>query len=342
MIGEVITQADLKAMQKANEKNFSSFGFVAPGVFALPNTGVRTAYVHNTLDEAIQQLKFNLKIKGGKDNRKNFITVPDTGNNTAKALFVSVDFFLYIPVLGVIPVSYAAVKQQINKLRYVIIKGYTVSTGAEVYSIVDFKFLGIAATKVTNVSEKKLDALDEFHRQLQIAKARHNALVDYVAVLKNKKMSRIELDMFEEAVTKLEQMRARLKAVPGVNISYGTKASKNAIGVIPVIIWIVVIIAGAVLAGFTIDKILSYLKELKQINGDNDIIKFTEEQRLKIAQSGLSEAKQKELNNALDKTQAAAEKDKAAASADKPGILDGIQNIVFFSGAVYLVSKFIK
>lgn len=320
----------------------AKISYLAPGVFIPKGAGINAWYVHNTIDEALLHLKFVAGLKGGKDMRKTFITV--NGEN-AKGLFYNVDFFMYVIGLGLVPVNYANIRgENYGKLRFLIVKGLSATTGKPVFAVLDTKFLSIAATPSTESNKKKIEVLDALNQQMQIARLNYNALATYCESLKKPNMSAFEINLFEEATTKLEQYKQKIKSVKGSNIFFGKKTT--AIGNPLAVVYIVAIVFLAALAAYGIYEITQLIKEWIQINGDNDQIKFTEEQRYKVElackEGRLSPEQCKSLNAHLDVVQDAAEKDKAAASVDKPGFFDKIQNILLIGGGLYIASKFIK
>lgn len=298
-IGEVITGSDLRAIQQYAARNFSTSGYVAPTVFKLKNSMAGYNY-YKTRAEAVDKLLY-LNNMGGRN-------VPAAGAirfvkpGDYETFGINVDFFVHVPFVNKwMAVPYEFMRMYYTKLKFVF-RFYDTSGKGPFYSVFDARSFGIAAQKIDKVSTEKLRALDEFHRELQVLKAKHNTLVSFLADLSKKNLSASEQRTFNSGVLLLNNLQNQLRTIKGVDITYGETGAVAGVGVAPVLIWIVVAIVAAGVVSWSVSDILREKEKTSRVNSSYDVQKWVEDQRRQIAaDNSIPPAEKQRLYDGLDK-----------------------------------------
>lgn len=341
-IGEVLTSADFKEIKRMSESNFSQKGFIAPTVFRLAG-GTKGFNYYTTLQQAVLKNKFLQGYSSGVNIKPaGAIQFSSTG---AETMGINVDFFLHdIAKQTTTPVDYKFVKANFRKFLFLFRFIKTDGSGPH-YCILDTKNMGISATATDKLSPKKLAALDEMHRQLQIAKSKYNTLAVYLQEQSKKNLNPTEQRIFNQGLLTLNNYERDLRAIKGVDIVFGTNGIVSGIGIVPIVL-IVIIIASAALAAYSIEKINEVIVKTKALNAAYDLQKFSSNQILEIdkaEKAGLitPEQAERERQNQLAAA-AAAQKNITDVTKPTDGIFDKVENILLFGGLIFLASKFIK
>lgn len=334
-IGEVLTQADLQGIAANSAKNFSQLQYVAPTVYR-PAGGVGTWNYYNKLQDALN------KYNGKTVTPAGTISFSGTG---AVTMGINVDFFGVLPVIGVIPMPYASVKELMYSTRKLpggIIRFYKTDGTGPYYSVFSPVYLAATAIQLKNVPADKLAALNELHGQLQLAKAKYNFLASYLADLSKKTLSPKEQQIFNEGLLTLNNYERQLRAVPGVDLVFNNDGKISGIGIVP-IVWVAIILVSALVVAYSLDKITGLIKSVKAINAAYDMQKFVAEQKQKLAadvKAGkITKADAVKLNADLDKAGQAAAANAETASAPDKNIFDQLQSLLLIGGSIFLISK---
>ncbi|MBC7535102.1 MAG: hypothetical protein H7258_05355 [Ferruginibacter sp.] len=347
MIGEVITQSDLKGMQAMNANNFSQTGYISPTLYR-PANGVKAWNIYKNFSDVLSKYKFLNKIPGGKDVKPSGnISVDGPG---AVTMGINVDFFTFLPAVGLFPLNYLSVKNLCygsKPKQYNYIARFNDTKGAgPFYAVIDSRYMAMDATVIKKSDAAKIAALDEYHKQLQLAKANFNAFTAYVQKMPVKNLTAAQQQQYRDAVTMQVKFEQDLRKIKSADIVFGKKNSVSGIGVVPVLVWIVVVVVSAVVAVYSLEKVLSQVKDIKTVNSAYDFQRWSAGQELEIDKAEKAgtitpeqAAKQKEhLQVKVD----AAKDILVKASEVKPGIFDSIQNILLIGGGIFLLSKYIN
>ena len=187
--------------------------------------------------------------------------------------------------------------------------------------------MDITAQIVSDADSDTLNALDDFHRELQLLKAKYNFLSVTLHNLSKKTLSDAEQQTFNEGVLMLQDMKAKLSTIQGVDITYTENGSISGIGIIPlVLIAIVAVVAAA--AAWTIDKLYTETQKTQRINAGYDMQKWVGDQKMRWSiakQQGAISQNDYNANIAiLDAANTAAQNNIVEASKTTPGVLDNI------------------
>lgn len=341
-IGEILTQADINSIKKMSEKNFTQRGYLAPTVFKVAGSPKAFNY-YSTLQQAVLKNKFIHGIASGKNVAPAGTIQLNTSSSAT--LGINVDFFLHDPIKETTaPVDYLFVRSNFLKFYY-ICRIYQTNGAGPYFIILDTSNMGLAATATAKVSKAKLAALDSLHRQLQVAKSKYNTLAAYLQTQSTKNLSGRDQQKFNEGLLTLNNYERELRAIQGVDITFSANGKVSGIGFVP-IIWIVVIIAGAILAAYSTDKIIGIVEKIKVLNGAYDMQKFSSTQSLEIdkaEKAGLITPEQAAAERQrLQEAAAAAQQTASDASKPSTGLFDRVENLLFFGGLIFLGAKLIK
>lgn len=346
-IGEIVTQADLKSLQQWAAQSWTKRAYVAPSVYRLPSENTTKGwYYWNTLEEAMRFYRFLLNEKG-TTLPKPAGQVSFTTAATAQTMGINVDFFFSLPVVGSIVLPYAWVKQKMAQPGNVVLpfRFYKKDGSGPYYSVFSSTHMGMAATSINNIATDKVAALDEYHRQLQLLKAKHNTLALYLKDLSTKQLKPVQQQSFNEGLLLLNGMREEMRKLRGVDVTY---LQNGSIAAIPVLLLILIISVVAAAAAWTVTQITSEAAKVAKLNASYNTIKWVSDQQLKISQALKSgQINQAEYNDMMKTLQAASDTANKAVvdvtkDSDKPGLLDKLQNLLLIGLGGYALIQFTK
>jgi hypothetical protein len=342
MIGEIVTQADLRSIAAENAKSISQTAFVAPTVFKVQGVKLPRVNYYATKEAAFNQFLFltnKTKTKSLPSGSVDF-----TPYFVAQPIGINVDFYYYTP-LGFVQLPYSFFRTMPIKAKSgIVFRFYKNDGSGPYYAIFDNVNFGASATVVKDIPANKIAALDEFHRQLQALKARHNTLAAYLTNISTQRLNVVQQQSYNEGLLLLQNLREEMKAVKGAEFSFGSKG--EAIGIIPIIIWVVGAIVLAIAAAWTIDKVNTEIQKTKRLNAGYDIQKWLADQNLKIAAAKkagiISEADAHALTQANTVTSNQAAENNTKQTEETKSVFDKIENIALIGLGILVVSKFVK
>lgn len=344
MIGEIITASDLKDIQREGAKDISTRAYLAPTVFRKASSGVTGQNYYASLSDAIQTLKF---ILGKSSTRaKPAGQVKFTSEAKAQTLGISVDFFNQLTT-GVIPVPYGIVKQMFGLPKQVVIpfRFYKTDGSGPYYAILDSSYMGIAASTLNSVPASNVSALDDFHREVQLLKARYNTLATYLNILASKPTNTAQQQSFNEGKLLLDNLKEEMRSIKGVEFVFGS-TGVSGIGVIPIVVYIIVALIVAAATAWTIDRIITEKNKTARINAAFDVQKWISNQELTIdekeKQGLITHEQALEMKADLKKAMDSAAGVIKSSSAETQGVLDKLLPLATIAVAAYAISKFVK
>jgi hypothetical protein len=347
-IGEIITASQLKDLQEWSKKNIAQTVFVNPSVYkpaAIKTSGWN--YYASAKDAMYQWAYLN--------NVKGYTAVKPAGAvlfkkpGIAETMGVTLDFFMYHPALGVVPAPYAIIKQLMyssNKAATCIMRFYKTDGSGPYWGILDNRYLAITADRYDNIAADKVKAITDFHNTVQKLKRQYNVLASFVTELSKRKLNATEQQVFNESMLRLNNFQNQLRQLKGVTIVWDDSGKVSGIGLVP-LVWVAIIVVSAIVATYSLDRILSYLSDAKKLDAANDNIQFVHEQKLKIAAAVKSGAITQEqadiLNRDLDKTKDAAQKnaDDITSRTDET-VIDKITKAATWITAFYFGAQLLK
>ncbi|MBC7509671.1 MAG: hypothetical protein H7320_13125 [Ferruginibacter sp.] len=342
MIGEIVTQSDLQAMARMSALNASQTGYIAPTIFR-PAGGVSNYNYYKTLADALSKYKYLNKIAGGK----NIAPAGFTSFKSAKAetFGINADFFGYMPAIGLVPVPYVALKQLFytpKKAAQFICRFYKTDSTGPFYAVVANTAMAVEATVIKNESPVKIAALDEYNRQLQLAKSKYNSFAAYLNTIAKQSPTLANQKFLLEGGTMLANFKQELANIKGADIVF----SKNkGVGAFIIDDLIIIIVVAAVVAAWSLQRISDNNAAIKKVNASYDFQKFAAQHSLEIDKAlnaGQITKEQADKEKAdLQIATDAAQKNAAAASVPTGDLFDKIQNILLIGIGGMLLWKFV-
>lgn len=346
-IGEIVTSSQLKSLQDWSNKSIAQTVYVNPTVYKPASQTFSGWNYYASAKDALNQWAFLNGIKG-------FTKVAAAGSvqfkkSVAETFGVTVDFFFYHPVLGAIPVPYAVVKQAMyssTKTAMCIIRFYKTDGSGPYWAILDNRYLAITSTKYTDIPANKVQALTDFHNTVQRMKIQYNTLAAFVTNLSKRKLSAAEQQIFNESMVRLNNFQNQLRQLKGVTIVWGETGQVSGIGIAP-IIWMAIIVVSAITVTYSVEKILLYLQDARIVEQSNGIIKYVNDQRLKIAAAlkagDITPEQAAALQRDLNATEAAATKNIVdVANKKEETIIDKIGKYLLWGTGIYLGAQILK
>ncbi len=341
-IGEIVTQADLASLAREAEKNISTRAYLAPTVYHYANNAQPNWMYFTSLATAIKQWQYVMNMPGATAQKP-------AGNisftTAATTLGINVDFYFNLPVAGWVNVPYSILRQVYSKKVVIPFRFYKTDGSGPYYSVLDNSVLGISATTLASVTQSKIQALDDFHRQVQLLKAKYNTLALYLNNLSKKPLNAVQQQSFNEGILLLQNLKSEMTGIQGIEFSYSANGQINGVGFIPIIyIVLAVLLAGT--AAWTIDRLYTESQKTARINSSYDMQQWISGQKIKIAAAvkagTISSSDANGMYADLDNSAKAAQDIATAASANTPGILDKVQDIALIALGIFAISKFVK
>lgn len=340
-IGDILTAADLKQIQRESEKSFSSRGYVAPTVYRYAGgTNARWPY-WNSFDEVVASLPFFLGIPGAtlKQPASNVIFANDT---KAQTLGINCDFYYKLPTIGWVNVPYPVLKSIYQQNLVIPFRFFKTDGSGPFYSVLINTKLGISATVVNTSDPAKVRALDEFHRQVQLLRGQYNALATYLNTLAKRQLNPVEQQSFNEGLLLYQRMQADVKSIPGVQFLYASNGTISGIGVVPVVLYIVLAIITSIAAAWTIERVATERQKTARINSAYNIQKWLSDQAVKVAEAkSAGKISSEDANRIFSDLQTASQaaQGNAKEASSNAGFFDKLENLALLGIAALVISK---
>ena len=342
-IGEIVTQEQLQSLQLESRKNASQTAYVAPTVYRNANRAdyINQLYYKNFVDA----YKMALIVSGVKN-----IAMPQptgvikfTGSPTAQTMGINVDFYVKVPgIKDPVFAPYLFVKQMYTYYATIggigmVVKFYKTNGEGPFYTPIHTSIFSITATMVKNVRPDKIKALDDFHRSCQRMMAVHNSYVTALNQMAARSLTPVEQKYFNQWNLKVQNMRQQMAAIKGVEISYASAG--DAIGILPVLIWVIAIAITAIAAAWAVTTLGSQRAAVDKIISNNNFVADQAAYQLEVEKAITAGTITREKGDALiknsrDQQKAAVENNKTLTD-DKPGIFDQLINLAKWAGVIY-------
>jgi hypothetical protein len=349
-IGEVVTQSQLKSLQRWNEQSIPTKGYIAPTVYRLASsTSLKWPYF-SSLQSAVSFIKVLARIKGA-------VLPPPAGytyftsNKTAQTLGINVDFYWPVDFFGTLPVPYVFVRDKFKAGGNVIMpfKFYKTNGSGPFYSVLSSTDLNIAATVSDKLSPDKIQQLDKLTREVVLLKANYNALATFISKLGQQQLLPVQQQVFNEGILRLLEYKQQIAEIKDIEFKFGKSNQVAGIGNPAAVIWLVFWAVTAIIAAYTVTRIAAKWAEVQKIRSDNDAIEFITDANIRIAKDASLTAEQKrDLINENNKTKSSIEQHKTTVeeNAAKPAIIEQVIGLakwgVIFYGIKIIGEKISK
>lgn len=319
----------LKTVLTESSWSMKQRGYVAPTIYLEKGFSISGWNYYATLDDAFNKLKYIVN-EGGYDARPAG-SVTFKPDSTAQPAGINVDFYLPVNKDSIVNLGYKAMKflyENYTQPSLSVCRFFKTDGSGPYFLVLNKEYFGIAATKVDSYSADKIAALDTFHREAALLKARHNVLAIFLNELAARQLTPFEQQIFNDGSLRLQTMRTEMASIEGLNPYYSKDGQVGFLG-IPLIAWIIV---AAIVASWAASKILTEAEKTKRLNLSYNQSKWAEDQRLKISQEITKGTISKEQGDSLYKSltgvSIAAAKNAETASASSPSMFGEIGDIV--------------
>lgn len=348
----MIMPISMQELAKNSAYPFSQKGYLAPTFYRVASSGVKSYNYYNSLQDAYDKFRYIVKTGGKNIAPAGSIALNKTGHTT---MGINADFWIikeavpvYADYLQVKDLYRQADAQKIAK--YFLARFYKTNGSGAYYAILQTKDFGIAAEKVSAISEEKLKALDQLHREVQLAKYKYNTLAEFLNQLSKRRLNNAEQQMFNEGILMLNNYERELRSFPAAKFTWAANGQVvSGIGLAP-IVYVAIAVVLALVYGYAVNQITAMFTRLRAINEAYDMQKWQQEYQLKISQEEqaghISPRNAQQLMNTSHQALTAAQNNAALitteAASNKGSFFDEIKNLMLIGGGILIATQLLK
>lgn len=306
---------------------FSQRDYIAPSCYLRADRYISNWNYYSTFEDC-RDKDLYLRNQGGRN-------VPAAGNiafvnnQRAQTLGINVDFWILQGGLWMLT-SYKHIRSIISSMPPCIMRMYTPQGNGPYFSIFNNNYFGLSAAVLTDYDPSKIQALDSFYREVQLAKYRFNEFVGFLNYLAKKPiLTQVEAKIYNQGLTMLQSFQREMLTIKNIDIGWSQGAK---IGALPIlaIIAIVAVLAGA--AGWTVQQIISEKEKTKRINDAYQMNQWVADKKIEVgqlAESGqISSSDAANINKTLDKAAETANNVAVQSTKNEKGLFGEIGDIV--------------
>lgn len=324
-------------------KSYAQRGYLAPTIFLLPKKNVGGWNYYNSFSNAVKKWNYLRGLAGGSNVAASGYIATVRNSPSAQTLGINVDFYIPQSPGQWVPIPYGAFRDYFTNTPadkfYCIAKIYRTNGEGPYYLLMDKSSMGISATSVSSTDPKKLAELDLFHREVQLLKYRYNSLVTFLITLSKKNLNAREQQIFNEGLLLKSNLENQIRAIKGIEITYGETGQINGIGVAPLLVIIVIAIVSAATA-WTVYAIQTEREKTARINQAYDISKWVTQKMEQVAKDpGISPSDKSKILDTLNDTAGTANQVITQSSENSKSIFGEMGDILKYGVIAIIIFK---